>query len=279
MILALDVTLRLLVIEARTTKGRYNHPDTHQPTSDELSEAEPCEEDSLLPRADAEEYKIHGEVGGLTRAVPILYCFHDRRFMTAFVLTMIQSSFRGIFDATVPVEAQAVFHFSSQKVGLLFITLFVPHLALAHIVGSTVDRLGTRVVSTVGFAFLVPCLALLGLPSQKLITGDSNVILFCIILALNGAGISIVSTPAFVEAIHVTRKYEASNPGFFGEHGPYAQLYGFNCMFFSAGLTIGPIAGGLLREYFGYEVVGFVFAILSAVAAVLSFVVIGERTR
>lgn len=101
--------------------------------------------------------------------------------------------------------------------------------------------------------------------------------LFCIILASSGVGLSLVSTPAFVEAVHVTRSYEASNPGFFGEHGPHAQLYGFNCLSFSAGLTIGPVVAGLLREQFGYGFAGDVSAVLSAVAAVVSFIVIGER--
>ncbi|EPE27844.1 MFS general substrate transporter [Glarea lozoyensis ATCC 20868] len=239
-------------------------------------EADAREDEALLPSIDNEGYKIHGEVGSLARRVPLLYCFCEPRFTVAFVLTLVQASFRGIFDATVPIEAQSLFQFSSQKVGLLFIALFVPHLTLSHAVGKSVDKYGTRTVATVGFAFLVPCLALLGLPSRKLFVGDANIALFCIILALNGIGLSMVSTPAFVEAVHITKRYEASNPGLFGEHGPYAQLYGFNCLFFFGGLTIGPTVGAILWGTIGYGLMGVVFSVISGITAVLAFSIIGD---
>lgn len=128
----------------------------------------------------------------------------------------------GIFDATVPTEGAALFRFSSSKVGFLFTALIVPYIVLGPFAGRAVDVYGTKLVSTAGYAFLVPCLAILGLPSQNLITGDGNIVLFCAILALNGAGLSAIGSPSFVEASDVTSGFEAANPGLFGERGPYA---------------------------------------------------------
>ncbi|GAB0145042.1 hypothetical protein EsHS_00005491 [Epichloe bromicola] len=275
-ILSVDVVMRILVLDKKTLAEYEAATNMHEPASDA---AEAREHERLLDSPSNDAYKIREQVGSLTRAVPIFYCFREPRFIMAFMMTLVQATFRGIFDATVPIEAQSLFHFSSQTVGLLFITLFVPHLTLSHAVGWSVDKYGTRAVATTGFLLLVPCLAALGLPSQECIAGSAKVVLFCVILALNGIGLCMVSTPAFVEAIRVTQRYEASNPGFFGEYGPYAQLYGFNCLFFSAGLTIGPIVGGVLRDAFGYGVVGIVFSVVSGVTAALAFTITGDRSR
>lgn len=274
-ILSVDVVMRILVLDKKTLAG-YEAAGMHEAAS---NAAEAREHEPLLASPSNDAYKIHEQVGSLTRAVPIFYCLREPRFIMAFVMTLVQATFRGIFDATVPIEAQSLFHFSSQTVGLLFITLFVPHLTLSHAVGWSVDKYGTRAVATTGFLLLVPCLAALGLPSQECIAGSAKVVSFCVILALNGIGLCMVSTPAFVEAIRVTQRYEASNPGFFGDYGPYAQLYGFNCLFFSAGLTIGPIVGGVLRDAFGYGVVGILFSAVSGITATLAFAIIGDRSR
>lgn len=131
----------------------------------------------------------------------------------------------------------------------------------------------------VGFGYLVPSFILLRLPSDNLLSGTSNVILYCAILSLNGVGLAIIGSPGVVEASDVVEKFNLANPGFFGANGPYAQLYGFNSLFFSAGLTIGPIVAGALRDGIGYGNMNLVFAVISAVTAVLSFFVIGGKPR
>ena len=284
-ILAVDLIMRLLVIDNEiATESNGSRSDERSNERDSQTragpgEAEACEDDALLPKNSNEQYKIHGDLGSLAQAIPVLYCFGEPRLLMALLLSFVHASLIGIFDATVPTEAESLFHFSSLKVGLLFIALVVPNLALGHLAGLAVDRHGTKVVATAGYGFLVPCLVLLGLPSQGVVTGDSNVILFCVVLALNGIGLSIVGSPGFVEANDVIQKYEAANPGFFGENGPYAQLYGFNLLFYFAGLTVGPLLGGMLRSNFGYEIMAVMFAALSGVTAILSFLIIGEKRK
>lgn len=137
-----------------------------------------------------------------------MYCLREPRFSVAFVLTLVQALLRGIFDATVTTEAQAIFYFFAQIVGLFVFTLLMPQILLGHIVGSTVDKHGTRMVAAIGLALLIPCLACLGLPFLRLIIDDVNVVVFCVVLLLYNVGLSMVGIPVFVKAINVTQRYE-----------------------------------------------------------------------
>ena len=279
-ILAIDLVMRLFVIDSRTA-ARYPSSDadpgssaTTPSTRAESGEAEAGEDDPLLPKSDCEAYKVRGELGKLSRMVPILYCFREPRLLMALLLSFMQALLAGIFDATVPTQAETLFHFSSLKVGLLFMAFAGPYLILGRVAGSAVDRHGTKVVATAGYGVLVPCLALLGLPSQGVVSGDANVALFCSILVLNGIGLTIVASPGFVEASDIAHKYEAANPGFFGENGPYGQLYGFNSLCFFGGLTVGPLLGGVLKDRLGYSVMAACIAALSGATAILSYCIL-----
>ncbi|KAI9701810.1 MAG: hypothetical protein M1836_001154 [Candelina mexicana] len=284
--IAVDLIMRLLAVDSKTaatTRNNISHSDGRSDQENVetrlgTGEVEPCEDSPLLHKSnDNNDYKINAKLGGFVQAVPVLYCFRDPRLVMAQFLGIVQGSILGLFEATVPTEAAALFQFSSFKAGLLFTTITIPYIFLGPLAGRAVDRYGTKLVATTGYVFLIPCLAILGLPSQKLITGTGNIVLFCAILLLNGAGLSAIGSPSFVEAIDVTGNYEAANPGFFGEKGPYAQMFGFNFVFFFSGLTIGPLLGGALRNAFGYAVMGYVFAALSTITAILSYFFVGPR--
>lgn len=283
--LAIDLVMRLLVIDPKSIGSHdgsglcHFPPEDSYPTMPGQHSSAAREDDSLITRPVSEEYKIHTTLSSMEQAIPILYCFRNPRFLTAMLLVSLQSLLVGVFDATVPTETEKLFHFSSLKVGLLFVAIVIPNLALGPVAGLAVDRYGTKVVATAGYAFLVPCFVLLGLPSQEILTGDRNVILFCVILALNGIGLSTIASPGLVEASHVTERYESANPGFFGENGPYAQLYGLSSVFAFAGLAVGPLVSGMLRESVGYSVMAGVFAVVAGITAVVSFVRIGEKRR
>ncbi|KAF4950273.1 hypothetical protein FSARC_13248 [Fusarium sarcochroum] len=237
------------------------------------------EETPLLPTIPHSKYKIEGEVGVIIRALPVLYCFRESRLLVALALTVVQGCILGVFDATIPTEAAALFHFSSFKAGLLFTALILPYISLGPVAGMAVDKHGTKLVATYGYALLTPSLLILGIPSLRYFNGTGNLILFCVILVLNGAALAIVSSPSYVDASDITSKYEVVNPGFFGKNGPYAQIFGFNSLCFFLGLTIGPLTGGAVRDALGYQVMGPVFAVVSGIAAVLSHVYIGETLR
>ncbi|CAJ2509298.1 Uu.00g143240.m01.CDS01 [Anthostomella pinea] len=248
-------------------------------TRDDESEQDLTEEDALLPRKQEESYKITGEPNKLVRALPILVCFNNPRLVMALTLAFVQASLLAMYDATIPTEAQSLFQFTSLKAGLLFIALDVPYLILGPVAGWAVDRYGTKPAAVIGFGLMVPVLVLLRLPADGLLTGSKNVVLYCAMLALNGIGLAIIGSPSVVEASDVVQKYDKANPGFFGGNGLYAQLYGFNSLFFCAGLTVGPIVAGALKDSVGYGNMNLVFAVLSGITAVLSFFIIGGKPK
>ncbi|EXL67594.1 hypothetical protein FOPG_16292 [Fusarium oxysporum f. sp. conglutinans race 2 54008] len=273
--LGIELIMLFLVLESKTliavqTEGAEEF-DAEVPQANE--------ETALLPSRPDSKYRIQGEVGSIIKALPVLYCFRESRLLVALALTVVQGCILGAFDATIPTEAAALFHFSSFKAGLLFTALILPYIGLGPLAGMAVDKHGTKLVATYGYALLAPSLIILGIPSQHYLAGMGNLVLFCGILVLNGIALSIVSSPSFVDASDITSKYETANPGFFGENGPYAQIFGFNSLCFFLGLTIGPLAGGALRDAFGYQIMGSVFAVISGIAALLSYVYIGEKPQ
>lgn len=276
--------MRIFVIEKKVAvkydpsfQGPQN-PRDHGVRDEETESHGGSEEEPLLPKHEEDRYRILGGQNRLIRTLPILYCLSDPRLLVALLLAFVQAALLATFDATIPTEAVSLFDFDSLQAGLLFIALDIPYLILGPVAGWAVDKYGTKPAAVLGFAYLVPTLILLRLPSEHL-TPDrhSNIILYSALLALNGIGLAIIGSPSIVEASDIVQKYDKANPGLFGDNGPYAQLYGFNSLVFSAGLTVGPILSGSLRDSIGYADMNIVVAAVAGVTAVLSFFFIGGR--
>lgn len=286
-LLGVDFIMRILVIEKKTAAlydeslAKAKNPREHGSRGDEEDSGDGgSEEEPLLPKKEEDNYRIPEGQNRLVRNLPILYCLSDPRLLVAFLLAFVQASLLATFDATLTTEAQALFDFDSLKAGLLFIALDIPYLILGPIAGWTVDKYGTKPAAVIGFGYLVPVLILLRLPSAELTpTRKTNIILYCAILSLNGIGLAVIGSPSIVEASDVVQKYDKANPGLFGENGPYAQLYGFNSLVFSAGLTVGPVLSGTLRDSIGYGNMNVVIACISGVTAILSFFFVGGRPK
>ena len=300
-VLALDFLMRLLMIEKKTAAKYMPLEDSHatNPEANGVEEEDstgvPNESDPLLsypnsttasvaPRDDDDQnlasYKIQEEPGRLAQVLPITICFRSPRLVMALLMALVQASLLALFDATIPTEAKDLLGFSSLEAGLLFIAMDVPYLVLGPLAGWAVDRYGAKPAAVLGFAYLVPALALLRLPAERWAGGGDRtgtIVLYSALLALNGVGLAIISSPSLVEASDVVQRYEKANPGFFGHNGPYAQLYGFNSVFFNLGLTVGPLAAGVLRDEIGYGNMNLVFAAVTGITAVLSFFIVGGR--
>lgn len=279
--------MRVLIIEKKvaaryhlshgnsnTQVGQSNRPHFEQ---NQDGDDEATEQDPLLPKEN-EEFQIPPKQHWIVNSMPILYCFSNPRLPVALLLALVHATLLGTFDATVPTEANTVFGFSSLKSGLLFIALDTPYLLLGPITGWPVDRFGPKPTAVLGFGYLVPTLIPLRLPSDHIINNvKHNIIVYCALLALDGIGMAMLNSPSIVEASDVVERYDKSNPEFFGQNGPYAQLYGFNSLIFSAGLTIGPILSGTLRDAIGYGCMNLVIALISGITAILSFLYVGGK--
>ena len=279
-ILAIDFIMRLLLIEKKTAKQYEDgiEAEEHNEVNGEDGESghEAGEEDPLIRKEEGKEYKIPPDQPKLIKSLPIVYCLKDARLLTALLLAFVQATLLSTFDATIPTEAQELFNFNSLKAGLLFIALSLPYLLFGPIAGWAVDRYGTKPAAVVGFGYLVPALVSLRLAHR----GDTaQIVEYCALLALCGVGLAVIGSPSIVEASFVVQKYDTANPDFFGANGPYATLYAINSMVFSAGLTLGPLLSGLLREAIGYGNMNATIAALCLVTSVLSFINIGGKPR
>ncbi|KAL8858236.1 MAG: hypothetical protein Q9178_005248 [Gyalolechia marmorata] len=282
-ILALDFIMRLLLIEKKVaaqweTKDDGAENDSEQPDGGTATgeDGDDNEEEPLLRKKEENNFKVPEGQSKMVRSYPILYILKDPRLLTALLLAFNQATLLATFDATIPTEAGRLFDFDSLKSGLLFIALVLPYLLLGPVAGWLVDRYGPKPAAALGFGYLVPVLILLRLARPG---GRSEIIIFCALLSLCGIGLAIIGSPSIVEASYVVSQYDKANPDFFGEQGPYAQLYGINSMVFSLGLTVGPLISGGLRDSIGYGNMNAVVAALCLVTALLSVVYVGGKPK
>lgn len=282
-LLGLDFLMRLLVIEKKTAKKYATESaedtdgaDGHANGDQEEGNGGVDEEDPLLSDSKEKEWNIPPSQPPWLRKFPILYCLSSRRLLVAQLVAFMQATLLSTFDATLPTEARSLFGFDALKAGLLFAPLVVPYLLLGPVFGKLVDKYGPKPAAVFGFLWLVPALVLLRVPQEG---GTKEIVVFCVIIALSGVGLAAIGAPSIVEASYVCEGYFKHNPEFFGGEGPYAQLYAINSMVFSAGLTLGPILGGGLRDSIGYGNMNAVVAGLCAATAGLSYVFLGGRPR
>ncbi|KAL8966789.1 MAG: hypothetical protein Q9183_003211 [Haloplaca sp. 2 TL-2023] len=279
-LLAVDFTMRLFLIEKKVAAKWITPTDEAQEDSDQTGDdattEDADEEEPLLRKKEAENYKVPEGQHKAVRAFPILYCLKDPRLLTALLVAFNQATLLATFDATIPTEAEDLYGFDSLKAGLLFIALVLPYILLGPVAGWLVDRYGPKPAAVLGFGYLVPVLILLRLVRPG---GTSQIVIYCALLALCGIGLAVIGSPSIVEASYVVERYNKANPDFFGEQGPYAQLYGVNSMVFSAGLSLGPIISGGLKDSIGYGNMNVVIALLCLTTATLSFVFIGGKPK
>ncbi|KAL8645737.1 MAG: hypothetical protein Q9210_006543 [Variospora velana] len=280
-ILAIDFVMRLMLIEKKVAAQwdvteESGDDDEEEQVGNAGEEEDANEEEPLLRKKEEDNYKVPDGQSKVVKGYPILYCLKDPRLLTALLLAFNQATLLAAFDATIPTEAEQLFGFDSLKSGLLFIALVLPYLLLGPVAGWMVDRYGPKPAAVLGFGYLVPVLILLRLARSG---GTSQVVIFCVLLSLNGIGLAVIGSPSIVEASYVVQRYDKANPDFFGKQGPYAQLYGINSMVFSLGLTLGPLISGGLRESIGYGNMSVVIAMLCLVTSLLSFIFVGGKPR
>ncbi|KAL9013081.1 MAG: hypothetical protein Q9173_002197 [Seirophora scorigena] len=279
-ILAVDFIMRLMLIEKKVAaqwdvaEEPGDDGEEHEGNAGEEEDAN--EEEPLLRKKEEGNYKVPEGQNKVVKGYPILFCLKDPRLLTALLLAFNQATLLAAFDATIPTQAEQLFGFDSLKSGLLFIALVLPYLLLGPVAGWMVDRYGPKPAAVLGFGYLVPVLILLRLARSG---GTSQIVIFCVLLSLNGIGLAVIGSPSVVEASYVVQRYDKANPDFFGKHGPYAQLYGINSMVFSLGLTLGPLISGGLRESIGYGNMNAAIGMLCLVTSLLSFIFVGGKPR
>ncbi|KAF2703343.1 MFS general substrate transporter [Pleomassaria siparia CBS 279.74] len=285
-LVSIDFIMRLLMIEKKVAAKYIDalHKAFADPAQSDSSEAATVTaETPLLSQrsADLVNYRLPEPKQRITRMLPILLVLRDPGLLTAFFIGFMQAVLFGAFDATIPIVASSRYGFDSLKAGLLFVPLGGADFLLGPVFGWCVDRWGTKPVSIFGFTFLVPALVLLRLPTEVAthLQRGHQIALYACLLAVNGMGLAIINSTSIVESGNVMEKYWKANSELFEGQAPYAQLYGINSMIWSAGLTVGPLVGGYLRERIGYGNMNAVLAGVCAATAVLAALFIGRKVE
>lgn len=295
-VLVIDFIMRLMVIEKKVAARYiaqnpklqsldYDRNSNDAQTSDEANDNadSPTDENTALLSSTKPEisdyYAIPQPQPKIITSVPILYCLSSPSLLLALIVALVQATLLSSFDATVPTHAHFLFGYTSLKSSLLFIPLGVFNVLVGPLAGWSVDRYGTKPAAVVGYAFLVPVLALLRLPTPSPPTESKQQILYAVILGLCGVGLAVIGAPSIVEAGAVVEQFHKRNPDVFGENGPYAQLYGLNSMVFSLGLSLGPVISGLLTDSIGYGDMNAVLAAVSGLTSAACYVWLGGRPR
>ncbi|KAF2682129.1 MFS general substrate transporter [Lentithecium fluviatile CBS 122367] len=281
-VIIVDFVLRLLMIEKKVAT-KYMSTEQLNSTSSN-PDATPTESSPLLPNTPLSDnlssYRLAPSKYRITTAFPILLTCADVGLLTSFFIGFIQALLLGAFDATVPLVASSRYGFDSLKAGLLFLPLGGADFFFGPIFGWCVDRWGARLMSMIGFLWLVPALVLLRLPEEHAISEHLKVgheiALYACLLAFNGIGLAIINSTSIVEAGNIVEKYWRANTDLFSQ-APYAQLYGINSMIWSCGLTVGPLAAGSLRGKIGYGNMNAVLGALCGVTALLAALFVGRK--
>lgn len=274
-LLGIDFLMRLVLIEKKTAVKYGISLTPHEEEEQDLEQAN--EEDPLLSKLDdLDQWIIKKEQPEWVKSFPIVYCLKDSRLLTAQVVSFMQAIIVSVFDSTITTEAMDLFGFDSLQAGLLFIPLVLPYLILGPLAGRAIDKYGVKPMAVIGLSYMTIPLLTLRIPVAG---GTTEIIKLSIILSFCGIGLGLISAPSLVEASNVIMKYHKANKDFFGERGPYAQLYAINSVFFCLGLSLGPLAAGALREKIGFGNMNAVLAGMTFLTSVLAFAFLGGKPK
>lgn len=285
--LSLDFTMRFLAIEIKIAQQypqdqpQHNYvsvsDDYQAPLTASTGEEVPANESTSLLRnrhASKNTYRISPNLPKALRFIPIIPCLGAPRLIAALTIPFVQAVLLGSLDATVPLVSQEYYGFSSLYAGLAFLPIGIANLVFGPLLGWCVDSFGTKRIAVMVYLYLVPVLICFRFVKAG---GASNIAVYETLLALVGIGVAGMGAPSVVEASKVVQKYHEANPDFFGEQGPYAQLYSLSFLFYSLGLTVGPELAGGLKQSIGYGNMNAVLAFICAFTALVCFLFIGER--
>ncbi|MCJ1270378.1 hypothetical protein MMC22_010275 [Lobaria immixta] len=269
-LIGLDIVLRITMIEKKVArKYEAGCDDQMQETLPERNGKK--EKDGAEISRGTQESTMIASKPWLDRLPPVLWLLSSRRLLVALFASMVYGIMNTSFDAVLPLFVQQTFGWSSNGSGLIFLAVFIPSF-LSPWIGSAADRYGARLLIAGGFLLAMPFYVLLRLVTHKAIGQE---ILLCAILVPIGIGIALVSAPVFTEIVHIVYAKERQNPGAFGAGGATAQAYGLFNVAFAAGMIVGPLYAGFVRETAGWGTMGWGLGLICGVTSIPVLLVTG----
>jgi MFS family permease len=195
--IAVDVILRLLMIERKTAEkyysstGREGITESSGTSYGTFGDALLSSRDQSPKRSDTPS--IHSsssppltplEDKSPSTLPPVLTLLSSPRYLSALYGSFINIATLVAFDGVLPLFVKRTFHWSSLGAGLVFLNISLPQGILSPVVGQVSDKLGPKWISVAGFVLTAPSLVALRFVSQD---SQAQVLLLCGLLVLTGA--------------------------------------------------------------------------------------------
>lgn len=288
-LIALDVVLRLLVIERRQLAAL----EIGLPTRPAAASAPALASSALAPASPTAAPASSASAPASMTAAPasspapssVADCSQPRRvpatwillssprmlcaFYEYFILSVLLTS----FDSVLPLFVHETFDWSQTGQGLVFIALSAPQL-LTPLVGAFIDRYprSRRYLASGAALGSVPLYV-----SLRFVTHSSTQqkILLCALLALIGLALTCLIPAVFLEINEVVEAKEKHNPDVFGKGGAMAQAYGLSNSAFAAGSVAGPFLAGFIKQSAGWPTMAWVLALTSGITGLPLLLMLG----
>ncbi|KAI3319056.1 major facilitator superfamily domain-containing protein [Xylariaceae sp. AK1471] len=270
-LIALDIILRLVMIEKKIAHQYLVSPTRNMPTAQYEDHSYDREGRTRNSASNAEMLASSNPTVRRSRAPPVISLLRSRRLLTALFATLVFGIMITGFDSVLPLFVTTTFHWSSTGGGLIFLPVFLPSL-LGPWIGHLTDQYGPKLLTSLGFLSALPSYVLLRFVDHQELSQE---VLLGALLALIGLSLTLVNTPIFTEIVHIVNAKERDRPGIFGPGGATAQAYGLFNVAFAAGTIVGPIFAGFVREQSGWGTMGWSLGVLSGLTSVPVFLMTG----
>lgn len=263
-ILVFDVALRLLMKDPPKKKKVPRYPSGTETTMmlrnvdsatinpDSIAQTTNDDRhDTASPSHDAQNSRLapgDQDAQNATITLAILKLMSTHRVLAGLLVAVVLGWVMSAYEAILTIHLKNQFYFNSLQSGLVFLAMAVSEL-FAPLVGFLADKYGSRWIATAGFLFSGAMVILLRVPEDN---STREIVAFIAILALSGAGLTLVSTPLMGELTNAIIVEGAKHLGKYGRAGGFGQVYGLFNVAFALGSLVGPFQSGFVMQEHGW---------------------------
>ena len=277
--IALDIVLRLLLIEKKAAKKWLEGEEVPMERPESVQVQHNAVKETDTPTADSDSAipedtfsPLNQSTSKITKSLPpMLILLKSRRMQATFWASTIDAMILTSFDTTLPLFVEETFHWTSLGAGLIFLALLCPSF-VQPIYGHAIDKYGARWPAGIGLLICVPPFVCL-----RFVTHDSlpQKVLLCALLAIIGLGVSLTLAATMAEFTYIAAEKERRQPGSMGRGGAYAQSYSLFNVSWALGSLVGAYWAGGIRQAAGFGAMGWSLALLCGVFVVPTLMYVG----